>query len=149
MISFRWNLSRAAMILPSLFLGLATSQSAQCATPNDEDAVHIVEGVVTRVDHAGKEIGIKTADGVEKTFKTTGRTVVHAGGDVERATKDAAIDTARGLDKGTHVMVHYTEAGATDTATKVERFDRGALKDTKATVVDVDHDAHTRPGQNR
>jgi len=137
------TLRSLGMMLPVACLGFAVTQPVPCAVAYDDAVVHMVEGVVTHVDHAGKEIAIKTSDGAEKTFKTSAHTVVHAASDVKTGGEDATIDTAHGLDRGAHVMVHYTEEGSKDTATKVDTFGKASLKDAKGTVMDLDRGAHT------
>ncbi len=137
------NFRTPGLILPIACLGFIIAQPSQCAVPYDDAVIHVAEGVVTHVDHAAKEIAIKTSDGAEKTFQTSEHTTVHAASDVKTGSEDATIDSAHGLDKGAHVMVHYTEEGSKDTATKVDTFGKASLRDTKGTVMDVDHGAHT------
>ena len=59
-----------------------------------KDGLKAVEGTVKEVDRGGKKVVVTTADGAEHTFKLTDH---------------AAVESARGLDKGGRVTVHYTE----------------------------------------
>lgn len=58
-----------------------------------------VEGTVTKVGEDGKTITVKAADGTEHTFEVAGH-----------GTKVAAVDTAKGTEKGAKVTVYYTES---------------------------------------
>jgi hypothetical protein len=57
-----------------------------------------VDGTVTKVGEGGKTVTVKAADGTEQTFDVIGHD-----------TKVAAVDTAKGTDKGAKVTVYYTE----------------------------------------
>jgi len=100
---------------------------------------HATEGVVTRVDSAGKKIAVKTADGTEEVFKFTGKTAVHAGEGV----KTGAVDTYLAGKEGTHVVVHYTGEGAEKTAVGVEDLGRDTVKVGKGTITGIDKAGHT------
>jgi hypothetical protein len=58
-----------------------------------------VEGTVTKVGEGGKTITVKAADGTEHTFETA-----------RHGTKIAAVDSAKGTEKGAKVTVYYTES---------------------------------------
>jgi hypothetical protein len=58
-----------------------------------------VEGTVTKVGEDGKTVTVKAADGTEHTFEVAGH-----------GTKVAAVDTAKGTEKGAKVTVYYTES---------------------------------------
>lgn len=58
----------------------------------------VVEGTVVRVDHAGKVIVVKGADGTEHTIHATGHAFAAFG-----------KETAKGTEKTAKVTVYYTE----------------------------------------
>ena len=64
-----------------------------------KDGYKSVEGTVTKVGEDGKTITVKAADGTEHTFEVAGH-----------GTKVAAVDTAKGTEKGAKVTVYYTES---------------------------------------
>jgi len=67
----------------------------------DDKGLKTMQGVVTRVDRAGRKISIRLADGSTQTLRLTERAAIDAGNDVDRA----AVDTTR-------VVVYYAdEAG--------------------------------------
>jgi hypothetical protein len=100
---------------------------------------HATAGVITRVDHAAKNIAIKTADGTEEIFKFTGRTAVHTA-DGAKAVAAGAYFTGK---EGTHVVVHYTEEGAEKTAVAVDDFGKEAMKVGRGVVTEADKAGHT------
>ncbi|MEA2541146.1 MAG: hypothetical protein QOH35_2512 [Acidobacteriaceae bacterium] len=104
---------------------------------------HSISGIVTRVDHAGKKLYVKSADGTEHVFDTSKGATVRAAGSMGHHTEDAAIDSDKALKQGSHVVVHYTKKGAGETASKVDDFGHATVKETRATVLDVDKGAHT------
>jgi preprotein translocase subunit YajC len=63
-----------------------------------KDGMKAVDGTVTKVGEGGKTVTVKAADGTEQTFDVIGHD-----------TKVAAVDTAKGTDKGAKVTVYYTE----------------------------------------
>jgi hypothetical protein len=65
-----------------------------------KDGVKSVDGVVEKVGEGGKTVTIKTADGTEKVFTTTGHD-----------TAVAAKDLGKGAEKAGKVTVYYTEDG--------------------------------------
>jgi len=91
---------------------------------------HASEGVITRVDSAGKKVAIKTADGTEEVFKFTGKTAMHGA----KGAKTGAVDAYLAGKEGTHVVVHYTGEGAEKTAVAVDDFGKGTVKVGKGTV---------------
>jgi hypothetical protein len=63
-----------------------------------KDGIKSVDGTITHVDHAGKTMAVKTADGTEDTFRLS-----------DHAASDAGKDIAKGTEKTTKVTVYYTE----------------------------------------
>jgi hypothetical protein len=70
-----------------------------------------VEGTVTKVGEDGKTITVKAADGTEHTFEVAGH-----------GTKIAAVDTAKGTEKGAKVTVYYTESAGKKVAHFFEKL---------------------------
>jgi len=100
---------------------------------------HATEGVVTKVDSAGKKIAVKTADGTEEVFKFTGKTAVHAA----TAVKTGAVDSYLAGKEGTHVVVHYTGEAGEKTATAVDDIGKDTVKVGKGTVMGLDKAGRT------
>jgi arginine repressor len=65
-----------------------------------KDGLKVTEGTVEKVDHDGKTVLVKTADGSEKSFEYT-----------EDAGKDIGKTVGEGAEKGAKVTVYYTEEG--------------------------------------
>ena len=76
---------RALMILLTLS-GLASLAAAQ-------DVVHVVSGVVTKVDSGTKTMAVKTSDGTEHVFKYTENTAVRGAHEGSEAAKAGLMDT--------------------------------------------------------
>lgn len=72
-----------------------------------KDGIKSVDGTITHIDHAGRTLTVKAADGTEDTFRMTGH-----------ATADAGKDIAKGTEKSAKVTVYYTE----DAGKKVAHF---------------------------
>jgi hypothetical protein len=72
-----------------------------------KDGIKSVDGTITHIDHAGKTMTVKAADGTEDTFRLSGH-----------ATADAGKDIAKGSEKSAKVTVYYTE----DAGKKVAHF---------------------------
>ena len=72
-----------------------------------DDGMKATKGTVEQIDRGGKTLVVKTADGTKDTF---------------RLTDDAAVDSGKGIAKGSekaaHVTVYYTE----DAGKKVAHF---------------------------
>jgi hypothetical protein len=124
------------LIVLALTVGLATSALAQ-------DVVHIVSGIVTKVDKDAKTIAVKTADGTEHVFKYSEKTAVSGYKDASHEAKKGALDAYFAGKEGTHVVVHYTEKGGDKVASSVDDFGKDSLKDVKGTITKVDQAAHT------
>jgi hypothetical protein len=58
----------------------------------------VLKGTVVAVDNGAKTVTIKTAQGTEEVVKMSGRAVV-----------DTGKGTAKGVEKGSEVTVHFTE----------------------------------------
>jgi Cu/Ag efflux protein CusF len=69
--------------------------------------VRLLKGTVVRVDEGGKYLVVKTAAGAEETVDLSKDVIVDSGKGLDRA----AVASARGLDKGTEVTVHYSDEG--------------------------------------
>ena len=102
-----------------------------------------VSGTISKVDAKAHTIAVKTADGAEHVFHYTEHTVVKAGEAAGKGAKTAAAETYLAGKEGTHVVVHYTEQGATKTATGVDDLGKDTVKASQGTVTKVDKTAHT------
>jgi arginine repressor len=63
-----------------------------------KSGLKVTEGTVENLDHAGKTMTIKTANGAEQTFRVA-----------SHATQDAGNDISQGAQKSAHVTVYYSE----------------------------------------
>lgn len=97
------------------------------------------EGVVTKIDRGAKTVVVKTADGAEHTMHLVARTVVHGG----KETYKGADGAARGLQEGSHVVVHYTTQGADETAEEIDRVGKDGLSTSEGTITKFDRGART------
>jgi hypothetical protein len=78
-----------------------TEETAEEIDHIGKGGLKATKGTVKTIDRAAKTITIKTADGVEETFRLTGRTA-----------RDAGKGIGEGAEKSEHVTVYYTdEAG--------------------------------------
>jgi len=77
-----------------------TEKTAQEMDRIGEGGLKVSEGTVSKIDRGGKTLAVKTADGVEATYKITDHAVVDAGKDV-----------GHGVEKASKVTVYYTEEG--------------------------------------
>jgi len=128
------TISKALLLM--CIVALAGSALAQ-------DVIHAVAGAVTRVDKAGKTIGIKTADGSEQVFKFTAHTAIRTSVETAKGAKMGALDTYFAGKEGTKVVVRYMGTGVDKTATVVDDFGKDTLKAGKGTVTHVDRAART------
>lgn len=115
---------------------LALSTSAGFAV---ETVVHAMEGTVKKLDAGAKTVVIETKDGAEHTFHYTGDVIV----DGAKDTQKGAIDAAHGVTEGSHVVVHYTTVGGTDTAHEVDKVGDDGMKATDGTVSHIDRGTKT------
>ncbi len=81
-----------------------------------QDLAHVITGVVKHVDHAGKTVVVKTADGTEHTIKYGEHTAVKAG----KGTKKVGADIWLGSKEGATVTVHYTGEAGKETAIAIK-----------------------------
>jgi len=95
---------------------------------------HAVAGEVRKVDHAAKTVVIRTADGVDETFRFTAETAVRGASEVTRL---ADVTARSGLEGGSAV-VHYTGEGVDKTAVAVDHIGGRTLRIAKGTVTRVD-----------
>lgn len=114
---------------------LATFAAAQ-------DVVHIVSGVVTKVDKDGKTLAVKTADGTEHVFKYTEKTSIHGSKDAAKGAKTGALDTYFAGKEGSQVVVRYVKKGSDEVATGVDDLGKDSQKTAKGTITKVDKAAH-------
>jgi len=128
-------------VVPGLFFAVSILALASVAVA--QDAVHAIEGAVTKVDKAAKTIAIKTADGAEEVIGYTEHTAVRDSHTAAHATKMGIMDTYFAGKEGSHVVIRYTGKGAEKTATVVEDFGKDTLKTGRGTVTKVDKAAHT------
>jgi arginine repressor len=124
------------LLIVALVSGLVASAAAQ-------DVMHILSGVVTKVDKDAKTIGVKTADGTEHVFKYTEKTGIHGFKEVDKGVKAGALDTYFAGKEGTQVTVRYTKKGADEVAMGVDDLGKDSQKMAKGTVTKVDKAAHT------
>jgi hypothetical protein len=124
------------LMLVMVVSGLVSLAAAQ-------DVVHIMSGVVTKIDKDAKTIGVKTEDGTEHVFKYTEKTGIRGYKDAEKGAKTGALDTYFAGKEGTLVTVRYTKKGGDDVATGVDDLGKDTVKVAKGTVTKVDKTAHT------
>jgi hypothetical protein len=77
-----------------------TEKTAQEMDRIGEGGLKVAEGTVSKIDRGAKVLAVKTADGVEATYKITDHAVV-----------DAGKDAGRAVEKASKVTVYYTEEG--------------------------------------
>ena len=66
-----------------------------------------MEGVVTRVDRAGRELSIRLADGSTQTLRLTDRAATDVGRDVDSAAADATRVVVYYADEAGEQVAHY------------------------------------------
>lgn len=106
---------RAAVAIATAFC-LATGPAVLA-----QDVVHIVAGIVTKVDAAAKTATIKTKDGVEVV----------------------ASDVAAGAKAGSHAVVHYTESGGKSSVKGVKYVGSATVHESRGVITKVDAGAKT------
>jgi arginine repressor len=120
-----------------------TVEGAKAAKNKLAPAGHAVAGEVTKIDDQAKNIAIKTADGSEKVYKYSEKTVVSSLDDAGKATgKGAKVAALKGKEGG-QVVLEYTGEGAEATATKVKSFSKASFHTVEGTVTKVDQAGHT------
>ena len=95
----------------------------QANTYNDDSIV----GTVEKIDTKGKQIYVKSKDGVVKAYKWTSKSSVHG-------IKKAQIWTNHTAHLGAHVVIHTVRVGSEDTIQGLEWFGHGTVKVFKGTV---------------
>jgi hypothetical protein len=98
-----------------------------------------VEGVVTKIDRTAKTVVVKTADGTEHTMHLVRRTVVYGG----EETYKGAEETARSIEQGSRVVVHYSQRGIDETAEEIDHIGKDGLKAGEGTITNFDRSART------
>ncbi len=73
----------------------------------DDQGLKTIEGMVTRVDRAGRKISIRLADGSTQTLRLTERAAIDAGNDVDRAAVDATRVVVYYADEAGQRVAHY------------------------------------------
>lgn len=63
-----------------------------------KDGLKTTDGTIKDIDRDGKNLIVKSGDGVESSFRLT-----------DRAAKDGGKDISKGVETGTKVTVYYTE----------------------------------------
>lgn len=124
------------LMIVALVSGLVSVAAAQ-------DVVHILSGVVTKVDKHAKTIGVKTADGTEHVFKYTEKTGIHGVKEGDKGVKTGALDTYFAGKEGTQVTVRYTRKGADEVAMGVDDLGKDTQRMATGTVTKIDNTAHT------
>lgn len=72
-----------------------------------KDGLKTTDGMIKDIDRDGRKLILKSAGGVESTFRLT-----------DHAAKDGGKDIVKGMEKGTKVTVYYTE----DAGKKIAHF---------------------------
>lgn len=129
----KWVLQLVVVVMAAGLINIAAAQ----------DVVHIVSGVITKVDSDAKTLSVKTADGSEHVFKYTEKTTVHAYHQGSADAKAGLMDTYFKGKEGSQVAVRYTKVGADDVADRVSDLGKDSQKIAKGTITKVDKDAHT------
>lgn len=96
---------RAAVFCLFAFACLASLPIASA----DEDAVHILSGVVKHVDRGTKKVVVTAGDGTEHTIKWTGKT-----------TWEGTRNAGKSIKQGSQVTVKYTEKAGEKTAVGIK-----------------------------
>ena len=73
----------------------------------DDQGLKTIEGVVTRVDRAGRKISIRLADGSMQTLRLTDRAATDVGKDVDRAATDTTRVVVYYADESGQRVAHY------------------------------------------
>jgi hypothetical protein len=73
----------------------------------DDKGLKAIDGVVTRVDRAGRKIAIRLADGSTQTLRLTDRAATDVGKDVDRAATDTTRVVVYYVDESGQRVAHY------------------------------------------
>ena len=109
----------------------AAAAAATAQTPPPVRGTIALEGTTQKVYAAMHIVIVKTIDGVEHVFHFTKDLLVHGG-------KGSGVDAFPGLEEGRTVVVHYTVAGAEETAQEIDRIGDEGLRTTEGIVTRVD-----------
>lgn len=77
-----------------------TNKTAEEMDRIGDGGLKVAQGTVEKIDHGGKTIAVKTADGAEATYDVT-----------SHAAADAGKETGKGVTKAGKVTIYYTEEG--------------------------------------
>ena len=98
--------SRRAVVL--CLLAVACLAALPLASA-EEDAVHVLSGVVKHLDRGAKKVVVTAGDGTEHAIKWTGKT-----------TWEGTRDAGKGIKEGSEVTVKYTEKAGEKTAVGIK-----------------------------
>ncbi len=104
-----------------------------------QDGIDVTEGRVQKIDHNAKLMVVKTAQGVEHTFRLAGHAVVRTGKSAAKGTSNAFHD----LKVGSEVAVHYSAKGTEKTVEEIDHVGKDGLKAVKGTIRAIDWSAKT------
>jgi hypothetical protein len=89
------------------YTAAAGEQTALEVDRLDAKGLKTLEGVVTRVDRAGRKISIRLGDGTTQTLRLTDRAASDAAKDIDRAAADAATVVVYYADEAGQRVAHY------------------------------------------
>jgi hypothetical protein len=107
----RSALFAALLAIASIFVWNAAAQ---------DDAVHIVSGIVKHVDKDAKTVVVKSADGTEHVFKYSEKTTVEGAKDAGKGVEKGSTEAYLAGKTGAKVTVKYVSKGADKTAVAVK-----------------------------
>ena len=107
-----------------VLMALSVVDAAMATSP---DVKHAIIGSIETVNKTVRTVSIKTADGTVETIKWTRKTSVHG---LSEGAKAADLVGRT----GSHIVVRYSDKGATKTANAVEILGSEALKFTQGTI---------------
>ncbi len=90
-----------------------------------------LEGTTKEVYKGGNEIIVTTAEGVDHVFRFTKNLLVHGG-------KGSGVDALKGLQKGSTVVVHYSDQPGVESAQEIDAVGNGGLIETEGMVTKID-----------
>lgn len=123
-------LKKSAIIIASLVMLSASAPAQDVPVPGVTGTIGL-DGTVDKFYAVTHGALVKAADGVRHLVHVTGRTAVHG-------TSPTADEPFRGLEEGSHVLVHYVVNGDTKTAVEIDRVGDGGLTVVEGTVVGID-----------
>ncbi|HEX7158223.1 MAG TPA: hypothetical protein VF214_04385 [Edaphobacter sp.] len=107
---------RALIVCLCAFVSLTSLQIALA----QDDAVHMISGIVKHVDKGAKTVVVKAEDGTEHTIKWTDKT-----------TWEGTKESGKGIKDGSKLSVKYTEEAGEKTAVGVKDISKDAAKTVK------------------